>query len=120
LNFAPDRGVRLAVSIDAEPPQIVEAIKQGYVAGDRNRDWEESVKNSARTLTTTHKIDRPGYHVVKVWMVDPGVVLQKIVVDTGGLKPSALGPPESFRKVRPGSSLLRIRRREVGHADGPG
>jgi hypothetical protein len=99
LNFAPDRGVRLAVSIDGETPQTVEAIKQGYVAGDRNRDWEESVKDSARTLTTTHRIDRPGYHVVKVWMVDPGVVLQKIVVDTGGLKPSYLGPPESIRKV---------------------
>jgi hypothetical protein len=28
-------------------------------------------------------------------MVDPAVVLQKIIVDLGGLKPSYLGPEET-------------------------
>jgi hypothetical protein len=31
-------------------------------------------------------------------MIDQGVVLQKIVVNSGGLKPSYLGPPESYFK----------------------
>ena len=34
-----------------------------------------------------------GFH--NVWMIDPGIVFQKIVIDTGGLQPSYLGPPES-------------------------
>jgi len=99
LNFSPDRGLSIAVSLDSGAPQVVEIVPKGYVAGDRNRDWEESVKNEARTVKATLDVAKPGYHVLKVWMVDPGVALQKIVVNMGGLKPSYLGPPESFRNA---------------------
>ena len=97
LSFAPDRGVRMAVSFDDEAPQIITVVPKGYTAGDGNRDWEASVKNGAREVKSKHTITAPGPHTFKVWMVDPAVVLQKIIVNTGGLRPSYLGPPESHR-----------------------
>jgi hypothetical protein len=97
LNFDPTRPVRIAVSFDDAAPQIITVVPKGYTAGDGNRDWEESVKNNVRKVKSKHILITAGAHRLKVWMVDPAVVVQKIVVDFGGVKPSYLGPPESFR-----------------------
>jgi hypothetical protein len=92
LDFQPGRGLRVAVSFDDDPPEVVDAL------ADRSQEaWERSVKDAVRVLTTRHRVTRPGAHVLKVWMVDPAIVLEKIVIDAGGAKPSYLGPPESFR-----------------------
>lgn len=97
LNFNDSQGLRFAVSINDEEPEIV-----NMHADDRGQDWQyprwwnEAVSNNVRIYKTTHKIDKPGKHIVKYYMVDPGVALQKLVIDTGGLKPSYLGPPESY------------------------
>jgi hypothetical protein len=96
LNFVPGRGLRLAVSFDDEAPQIVTVVREGSTAA--GREWEASVKDNARKVSTSHTLAAAGYHILKVWMVDPAVVVQKIVVTTGageGLT-SYLGPPESY------------------------
>ncbi|MET0393867.1 MAG: glycosyl hydrolase 115 family protein [Chitinophagaceae bacterium] len=92
LNFHNDEGLKYAVSIDNEPPQVVTINKDDSNA----RTWEGWVANNIIIKTTKHFIDRPGRHVLKIWMVNPGVVTQKIVMDTGGLAPSYLGPPETM------------------------
>ena len=98
LNFAPGRGLRVAVSFDDEPPQVVTLVPADYRAQNGNRDWEKAVGDNARYVRSPHTLATAGAHTLKLWMVDPGVVLQKIVVDCGGVKPSYLGPPESFHR----------------------
>jgi hypothetical protein len=99
LNFLPGRGLRYAVSFDDESPQVITLVPEAYAAGDRNKDWARTVEDNARHSHSAHLIRSPGFHTLKFFMVDPGVVLEKVVVDCGGLRPSYLGPPESFRRI---------------------
>ena len=88
-----DDGLQYAISIDNETPQIVSINKE-----DRNTGagiWNKWVSENIIIKTTNHKIAESGKHIVKYWMVNPGVVLQKLVLDFGGVKPSYLGPPET-------------------------
>ncbi len=95
LNFIPGRGLQMAVSFDAQSPQVINVVPANYTAGDGNRDWEQTVIHNARIVKSTHNLSEPGSHILKIWMVDPGIVVQKLVINTGGLRPSRLGPPES-------------------------
>jgi hypothetical protein len=90
LNFHVS-GLRYAISIDDEQPQVVN-INGKYDV----RDWGEWVANNINIQKTTHAVT-PGKHTIKFWMIDPGLVLQKIVVETGPHRESYLGPPESIR-----------------------
>jgi hypothetical protein len=92
LNFHNGEGLRYAVSFDDEPPQVV-----NIHADEDHPLWQKWVSDNINVTTSEHQLPRAGEHTLKFWMVDPGVVLQKLVIDTGGLRPSYLGPPESTR-----------------------
>lgn len=91
LNFVPGRGLRYAIAFDDQPPQVVDALAHNSVA-----DWSTSVEDGVRKVNSEHTLDVAGYHTLKFCMVDPGVVLEKLVVNLGGVRPSYLGPPESY------------------------
>jgi hypothetical protein len=90
LNYHNTKGLRYAISFDDQPPQIV-----NMHAGETPQLWEKWVASNINETITEHSIEKPGEHVLKFWMVDPGVVLQKLLVDTGDMRASYLGPPES-------------------------
>jgi len=92
LDFNGGEGLHYGISIDDEAPQIIS------IHSDKsNRAWEQSVADEIRKPLSQHHITKAGIHTVRFWAVDPGVVLQKLVLDMGGVKPSYLGPPETSR-----------------------
>lgn len=82
------RGVCLAASMDGGVPQIL-AGRGGDVLAN------------VRRVGTKVSVEAPGTHRLRVWMVDPGVVLDKIVLFTHVRAASYLGPPESYRGKAP-------------------
>jgi hypothetical protein len=86
------QGLRYAIAFDNQPPQIVTV---GADLQTPSRQWSLNVLNASATGVSLHEIANAGVHTLKIYMVDAGVALDKIVIDTGGLKPSYLGPPET-------------------------
>jgi hypothetical protein len=92
LNFVPGRGLRFAVWFDDDSPQIVDALEH-----NSDGDWAKAVSDGVRRVEIKLNVKQPGYHTLRIGMVDPGIVLEKLVVSSGNLEPSYLEPPESFR-----------------------
>ena len=97
IDFTNTDGLKFAVSVDDQTPVIVN-ISTDYSTGNA---WRQSVAANIKIFKTALKFDNPGKHTLKYWMISPGVVLQKLVLDLGGLKPAFLGPPETFISVVP-------------------
>nr|WP_322987235.1 glycosyl hydrolase 115 family protein [Phaeacidiphilus oryzae] len=87
-----------AVSFDGAAPQSVDIVTAtGSVDATLNDAWARNTSNNVNATTTSHSIAAAGNHTLRFWMVDPTVILHKLVIDTGGLRWSYLGPPESHR-----------------------
>ncbi len=90
INFKIGNGLKYGISIDDETPQIINIHQD---SSDEN--WNLSVANNIKILTSVHEIKESGNHTLKFFMIDSGLVLQKIVIETGDLKETYLGAPQS-------------------------
>ncbi|MFS2109275.1 glycosyl hydrolase 115 family protein [Sphingomonas sp. Sphisp140] len=82
--------LRYAVSIDGGPIQLVDA--------EAKRDWSDGVERNAITSVTDWPALAAGDHRLRVYALDPGVVLDSFVIDLGGLAKAYLAPPETVAK----------------------
>lgn len=89
LNFNDYKGMRYAISIDGSEEQIVNI--NGHYKGELGKWQAEHVI----TTTTQHHVNKRDIHTLRIRPLDAALVLQKIMIDFGGLKPSYLGAPQS-------------------------
>lgn len=89
LNFNHNKGLRYEISFDNETPQIVNF--NGHYKGELGKWQSEHIIKSV----TKHSISQAGKHTLRFRVLESGIVLEKLLINTGGLKPSYLGAPES-------------------------
>jgi hypothetical protein len=89
LNFNANKGLRYALSVDGGPEEVVNF--NGHYKGELG-PWQ-----GFRIIQTPTKLNfgAAGRHTLRVRVLEPGIVFEKIMIDFGGLKPSYLGAPES-------------------------
>ncbi len=86
-------GVRCAVSIDDATPVFVDFETVG-----RSDEWKENVLKNASVKSAKQIVNKAGKHTLKIWMVDPGVMIDQVLIDLGGWKKSYAFPKETVKK----------------------
>jgi Gylcosyl hydrolase family 115 C-terminal domain len=82
-------GLRYAVSVDGGPPVIGDLM-----VGDANK-WDKAVADNIRIAVTKHQAAKAGPHTIRIWGIDPGVVIQRLIITRRDLPRSKLGPVSS-------------------------
>lgn len=90
LNFNNNKGLRYAVSLDGGEEQVVNI--NGDYRGDLGKWQAEHIIDTQ----TSHSLTKKGKHTLRLRPLDSALVLQKIMIDFGGLKSSFLGAPETL------------------------
>lgn len=116
----PERGLRIAVALDDDEPQVIDARKgmldsfSEYTKKSlarskslkplpssetdvkligRHQPMRNDVFDNLRWLDINLRYDKPGLHTLKIYMVDPEIVLETIVVNPDNAHPSYMGAP---------------------------
>ena len=96
LRFSPSlnfnvTGLRYAISFDGGEEQVVNI--NGDFNGETGNEWHRDHIIDSRT---THHLKK-GKHTLRIRPLDNALVLQKILIDLGGLQKSYLGPQETVK-----------------------
>lgn len=96
LDTHPEAPMNYGLSLDGKDFETHRLVQPPAKPGELPGDWLGSVTDCV--WVRKHEVDLTctGPHVLRVLLREENVVLEKIVVDLGGLRESYLGPHESF------------------------
>lgn len=82
------RGTRFGVSVDGSSTAVAENIQKEFSTG-----WKDQVLRNSAIFTTSFRVDSSlREHHLTLSCGDPGMIIQKVVIDWGGLKKTYAGP----------------------------
>ncbi len=112
VNFLPTqpirtgRGLRCGIAIDDDAPrEVVADVVDGSPA------WAQSVLAATVVAEIPVRTAKGGRHSLHLYAIDPGVVVDRIVIYRGKLPPSYLGPTESNSAARSAQHPLAFAKR---------
>lgn len=93
LDVVPDRGMRIALAMDKDDLRVLDIFKDRQAETFLGEGWwKRFTKNNARYLSTSYNVTTAGPHLLKIAMVDPAIVLQKIIISDKSVPQSYFGP----------------------------
>lgn len=73
--------MRYAVSVDDGPLQVLDFRTVG-----RSEEWKQNVLSNSAARKVNSSLLQKGKHSLKLYMIDKGVILDRIIINLGGLK----------------------------------
>ncbi|MDS0300649.1 glycosyl hydrolase 115 family protein [Halogeometricum sp. S1BR25-6] len=83
------RNLRYAVALGDGPRRAVSVDPDG---DEHDPEWQKNVLRGAAVTTTTHDVESAGVRTLRLWALDPGLVVDRIAVYADGERETYLGP----------------------------
>lgn len=94
LPFQPRHGLRYSIALDGAPQKLVEMWPSPLPIGGGG-DWSRAVADGVRRVSTPLGNVSAGPHTLSLCRVDPGVVVERLVIFRNKVPQTYLGPEES-------------------------
>ena len=100
LNTDPSHPITYSLAFDdsiLERLPLLEPPSSAPGSGDLPKGWEDAAQDCVWIRKHSFASSGTGRHSIRFWPESMELVIEKLVVDFGGVRKSYLGPPESMR-----------------------